>query len=245
MLVLTLLLALVVGLSLGLLGGGGSILTVPILTGVAGMAARPAIASSLLIVAVTSAAACVPHALAGRVRWRIAGVLGGAGMIGAYLGGRLSGALPARVLMILFALMMAATAIAMLRGRRQSSIEREPRLVAALAIGAGIGVVAGTVGAGGGFLIVPALVLIGGLPTDRAIGTSLVVIALQSAAAFAGHLGHVALDLRLTLAVAAVAVCGSVIGSRLVGRLAAATLRRGFGVVVAAMAVWIFVLQLV
>lgn len=117
-LVLTVLLAVLIGVSLGLLGGGGSILTVPILTYVAGLPPKEAIAASLFVVGTTSAVSAISHARAGRVRWRTGLIFGAAGMVGAFGGGILGGYIPGTVLMIAFALMMVATSIAMIRGRK-------------------------------------------------------------------------------------------------------------------------------
>lgn len=233
-------LAVLVGVSLGLLGGGGSILTVPILTYVGGMAPKAAIAASLFVVGTTSAAGAISHARAGRVRWRTGLIFGAAGMAGAYGGGHLAALIPGTVLMVAFGLMMAATAIAMLRKPRALA-PRTGELPVAKVIGEGVvvGIVTGIVGAGGGFLVVPALVLLGGLSMDVAVGTSLVVIAMKSFAGLAGHLDHVDIDWSTTLAVTAMAVGGSFLGGMLAGRIPPASLRRGFGVFVIVMAVFI------
>lgn len=184
----TLLLAVIVGISLGLLGGGGSILTVPILTYVVGMDAQEAIAASLFIVGTTSAVSTLSHARAHRVRWRTGLVFGAAGMAGAFVGGLLGGFVPGTVLLLLFAAMMIATATAMIRGRsrRTAAVDdaARPLPVARLVLdGFLVGIATGLVGAGGGFLVVPALTLLGGLPVAVAIGTSLLVITMKS---FAG-----------------------------------------------------------
>lgn len=243
--VLVLALSILIGISLGLLGGGGSILTVPILAYAGGMSAKAAIASSLFVVGVTSAAAVISHARAGRVRWRTGVVFGAAGMVGAYAGGHLAAYLPGRVLMILFALMMAATAVAMLRRPRTLRARAQDLPIAkVLAEGVVVGLVTGVVGAGGGFLVVPALVLLGGLSMEAAVGTSLVVISMKSFAGLAGHLGHVDVDWRVTLAVTAAAVAGSFAGARLVGRIPPAALRRGFGVFIIAMAALVLAREL-
>ena len=118
----TVLLSVVIGLSLGLLGGGGSILTVPILTYVAGLDAKEAIAASLFVVGVTSAVSAIDHARKGRVKWRTGLIFGAAGMAGAFGGGLLGGHIPGTILMIAFALMMVATSIAMIRGRKNKTI---------------------------------------------------------------------------------------------------------------------------
>src|SRR5271157_3228781 len=120
MIALTVVLAVVVGVSLGLLGGGGSILTVPLLAYVAGTEARHAIAMSLLVVGVTSAIAAIAHARAGRVHWRVAAVFGVAAMAGAYAGGRLARFVPGTVLLIACAVIMIAAGVALLRGRRET-----------------------------------------------------------------------------------------------------------------------------
>ncbi len=239
-------LSLLIGLSLGLLGGGGSILTVPILTYAAGMDTRQAIAASLFVVGVTSATGAIAHARAGRVQWRTGVLFGTAGMAGAFAGGRAAAYIPGELLMVAFAAMMIATAIAMLRGRRRPIARRHGSLPVGkiLLEGAAVGVVTGIVGAGGGFLVVPALVLLGGLPMNIAVGTSLVVIALKSFAGLAGHLGHVDLDWSITIAVTAVAVAGSIAGGRLAGRIEPERLRRAFAVFVLAMAAFILADQL-
>ncbi|WP_122262422.1 sulfite exporter TauE/SafE family protein [Ornithinimicrobium cerasi] len=247
LLVLTLLLSVLVGLSLGLLGGGGSILTVPILTYVAGLEAKEAIAASLFVVGVTSAVTVLSHARAGRVRWRTGLVFGAAGMAGAFGGGVLGGYLPGRLLLLAFALMMLATAGAMIRGRGQPPEAvgpRELRLGKVVLEGLVVGLVTGLVGAGGGFLVVPALVLLGGLPMSVAVGTSLLVIAMKSFAGLAGYLTSVQLDWPLVLGVTAAAVVGSLVGARLVRVVPERALRRGFGWFVLAMAVLILVQEL-
>jgi uncharacterized membrane protein YfcA len=228
----TAVLAVAVGVTLGLLGGGGSILTVPLLVYVAGLPPQEAITTSLFVVGTTAAVGAVGHARAGRVRWRTGAVFGAVGMAGALVGGLVGARLPGAVLLSAFALMMLATSVAMIRGRRRPAPERaaeELPVLRVVAQGAAVGLVTGLVGAGGGFLVVPALALLGGLPMPVAVGTSLVVIAMQSAAGFAGHLTGSTLDWTLTLVVTAAAVAGSLVGGRLVGRIAPDLLRRGFG----------------
>lgn len=241
-LVAALVLAGLVGISLGLLGGGGSILTVPILTYVLGMEPREAIASSLFIVGVTSAVSLLTHARAGRVRWRTGLVFGVAGMAGAYAGGLAGGVIPGAVLMILFAAMMIATSAAMIRsgratrspgataGRHESAGRRRTGRI--LVDGFVVGLATGLVGAGGGFLVVPALALLGGLPMAVAVGTSLLVITMKSTAGLAGYLLSVQLDWPLVLAFTAIAVLASFVGARLTDLLPEDRLRTWFGYVV-------------
>ncbi|MCW2133394.1 sulfite exporter TauE/SafE family protein [Arthrobacter sp. VKM Ac-2550] len=243
----TLLLSVVIGLSLGLLGGGGSILTVPILTYVAGLDPKEAIAASLFVVGATSAVSAITHARNGRVKWRTGLVFGAAGMAGAFAGGLLGGHIPGTILMIAFALMMVATSIAMIRGRKNKTATTHNNELPVLKVileGLAVGLVTGLVGAGGGFLIVPALALLGGLAMPVAVGTSLVVIALKSFAGLGGYLTTVSLDWGLVAAVTAAAIAGSVAGSRLAGRIPEAALRKGFGIFVLAMGVFVLVQEL-
>jgi len=246
-LALTVPLAAVIGISLGLLGGGGSILAVPLLVYVAGLPAKEAIATSLLVVGATSAMAVLPHARAGRVRWRTGLIFGLAGMTGAYAGGRLAAYIPAGILLTAFALMMLATATAMIRGRRSAPdkpVPHELPVLKVIAEGIVVGLVTGLVGAGGGFLVVPALALLGGLPMPVAVGTSLVVIAMKSFAGFAGYLSSVHVNWGLAAAVTAAAVLGSLAGGRLAGRVREDLLRKAFGWFVVAMGVFVLAQQL-
>ena len=238
MIALTVGLAVFVGISLGLLGGGGSILTVPLLAYVAGLDPKQAIATSLLVVGVTSAVGAVTHARAGRVRWKVAAVFGAAAMVGAYTGGRLARFVPGNILLIAFSMIMIFAAMAMLRGRKDLGDESAGRLPVAKIVlqGATVGLISGLVGAGGGFLLVPALALLGGLPMPAAVGTSLVVISMQSFAGFAGHLSGESIDWKLAGMVTAAAVIGSVIGGRLTDYVEPTTLRKAFGWFVLAMA---------
>lgn len=238
MIALAVALAVLVGVLLGLLGGGGSILTVPLLAYVAGLDPKAAIASSLFVVGVTSAVGALAHARAGRVCWRVAAVFGAATMVGAYGGGRLARFIPGNVLLIAFAVVMIAASVAMLRGRRDVGSEPPAPYPARRYVlpGLAIGVISGLVGAGGGFLLVPALALLGGLSMPAAVGTSLVVISVQSFAGLAGHLTGEAIDWKLAGMVTAAAVVGSVIGGRLIARVQPGTLRSAFGWFVLAMA---------
>lgn len=237
-------LSLLIGLSLGLLGGGGSILTLPILVYALGMPEKDAIAGSLLVVGLTSAFAAFNHARAKNVEWRTGLMFAGASMTGAFVGGKLAAFVPTRLLLLLFAGMMFATAFGMIRGRKQV----QPRegaipLGTVLLEGFAVGAVAGLVGAGGGFLVVPALVLLGGLDMRRAVGTSLLVIALQSFAGFAGHLSHAHVDYHTLLMVAGTAVVGSFAGTALAPRISQEKLRKGFGWFVLLMAIFMVVKQ--
>ena len=242
MLWLVLLLAVVVGLFVGLLGGGGSILTVPLLAYVAGQPPEQAIAGSLFVVAVTSAVALVPHARRGAVQWRVGAVFGVASMAGALLGGLLGARLPGALLMVLFAVMMLASAIGMIRGRKPVDPAAPPTpLWTSLLQGLGIGVAVGTVGAGGGFMVVPALVLLAKLPMGQAVATSVMVIAMNSVAGLAGHLTGTSLDWGWVLPVTGAAVVGALVGAPLTHRVPQAALKKGFGWFVLAMGAFVLV----
>ena len=245
MLPVVIVLSVLIGVSLGLLGGGGSILTVPILVYVAGVEAKAAIATSLLVVAVTSAAGVFSHARAGRVRFRTGALFGVAGMVGAYAGGRIGAFVPGVWLLVAFGLMMLATGFALLRSRvPERAVVKELPVFRVLLDGVVVGLVTGLVGAGGGFLVVPALVLLGGMPMNVAVGTSLFVIALKSSAGFAGYLHSVDIDWTLAFAVTAAATAGSFLGSRLVGKISETALRKGFAGLVLLMAVVLLVKEL-
>lgn len=246
-LALTLAAAVLIGVTLGVFGGGGSILTTPVLIYLAGVDAKQAIAMSLFVVGVTSVVGAVPHARAGRIRWRTGLLFGSAGMAGAYAGGRLAAFIPANVLLIAFGIMMTVTAGAMLRGRK----EPEPGhragnmpLAKILVEGAAVGLVTGLVGAGGGFLVVPALALLGGLPMPIAVGTSLLVIAMKSFAGLAGYLQSVHIDWTLALSVTALAAVGGLLGSRLAGKVDPERLRKSFGWFVLVMSVFVVAQEL-
>ncbi|MEU9318160.1 sulfite exporter TauE/SafE family protein [Streptomyces sp. NPDC048295] len=241
--------SLLIGVSLGILGGGGSILTVPILVYLAGQDTKEAIATSLFVVGVTSLAALVPHARARRVRWRTGLLFGAFSMLGAYGGGRLAEYVPGTALLVAFALMMLATAVAMLRKPRNGRTRARPTHsdlpMKHIAVeGLVVGAVTGLVGSGGGFLVVPALVILGGLPMGIAVGTSLLVIAMKSFAGLAGHLSGVAIDWRLALTVTAAAVVGSLVGGRLAGRIPQDAMRKTFGWFVVVMGVFVLAQQL-
>jgi uncharacterized membrane protein YfcA/uncharacterized membrane protein YedE/YeeE len=249
--VLALTLSSLIGLALGLLGGGGSILTVPILVYGLGLEAKQAIATSLLVVGVTSSAALVSHARRGLVDFRTGFSFGAAGMVGAFAGGRLASFVPGSILLLGFAAMMLATAIAMLRSRDDAGgaaasgkVATKLPVARVLVHGSVVGIVTGLIGAGGGFLIVPALVLLGGMPMRTAVATSLLVIAMKSLAGFAGYAGHVDVDWQLAGLVSSAAIVGSIAGSLLSARIPQQTLKRAFAWFVIAMATFVVFEQL-
>ena len=226
--ILALVLALGIGISLGMLGGGGSILTLPILVYVLHLEAKPAVATSLFVVGITSVAALVPHARAGRVRYKIGLAFGAASMTGAFVGGKVSHFLPSKGLLLAFAVVMLVTALAMMRPRRAAPAALARPWGRILAVGFAVGILTGILGAGGGFVIVPALALLCGLEMPAAVATSVVIIAINSLAGFVGYVGVVPVDFKLAGAVTAAAVVGSVIGAALSSKVRPDTLRGAF-----------------
>lgn len=232
---------LAIGLSLGLVGGGGSILALPVLVYVLGEPVKAATTESLLIVGATALLAALDHARAARVRWRTALAFGAAGAVGAVGGTALNRAVGSRAILLAFALLLVITAAVMLRGRGES---RRPESTATgrglwlrvVPAGLGTGLLTGFFGVGGGFAIVPALTLLLALPLAAAIGTSLVVIAITSAAALAAHLTTGGIDWGIAAAFTAAAVAGALAGSRLGRRARPHRLAQAFAFVVVAVA---------
>lgn len=223
-------LAAAIGLSLGLLGGGGSILTVPVLVYVLGYAAKPAIAMSLLVVGVTSLIGAALHWRLGNVRVGMAFTFGLFAMVGAYAGARLSALLSGSVQLVLLAVVMTAAAASMLRSQHEpeSSAFWRPALFISVALS--VGVLTGLVGVGGGFLVVPALVLLARVPMRQAVGTSLLVIAMNAASGFVGYLGAVDFDWSFLIGFITAAVAGALVGTALIAYVPQSALKRGFAV---------------
>lgn len=229
-------LGLVIGLSLGLLGGGGSVLTVPIFHYIFGQDVKPAIAMSLGVVGVTSAVGAVGHYRQAQVNVRAALTFAPVAMLGTFLGARLALSVPETAQLVLFALTMLAAAVFMWRGRSELEAAAMPHPVLVGLIGGGVGLLTGLVGVGGGFLIVPALVLLLGVPMKQAVGTSLAVIAFNSASGFAGYWGKVPLDLAVMGGFTLLAIVGVVAGTRLGQRFSPGHLRQGFAGLLVAVA---------
>ena len=241
---LDLALGFVIGLSLGLLGGGGSILTVPALVYLVGQTPQVAITTSLAIVGATSALAALFHRAQGTLNWRVALLFGGAGMAASFLAAGVSKRFSPALLLVAFALLMLIIGGLMFAQRAQRADAAAPRgWLTVIAGGAGVGVLTGILGVGGGFLIVPALVILVGLPMAQAVGTSLLVIAMNSLAGFLGHLSAGVSDpaalLSLTTIFAAAGLVGAFTGARLAGRLPATHLRRLFGGFVIVLAIFL------
>lgn len=234
---LGLVLAALIGLSLGMLGGGGSILTVPIFVYLLDFSAKPAIAMSLLVVGVTAAVGTLSHWRSGNVEVRPALLFGAAAMAGAFAGARLAAHISGGLQLLLLGLVMLAAAGSMFRRPSNSADtglasagSRRASLPVLGLVGLGVGVLTGVVGVGGGFLIVPALVVLTGLPMKHAVGTSLLVIAMNAAAGFAGYLGQVSIPWGFVGSFTAVAVTGILAGSYLIRLVSADALRRAFAV---------------
>ena len=236
-------LSLFIGISLGFFGGGGSIMTVPLLVYVFGLEPKEAIASSLMIVGAASILGAVHHWRAGNVEIRTGLLFGTAGMAGAYTGGRAGAFIDGKLLLLLFAAMMVLTAVRMWRGRREVTwpTAGDRSTGPLLAQGFAVGSFTGLVGAGGGFLIVPALALWARLPMSVAVGTSLMVIVMNTLAGYVGYASHVAIDYRLVASISAIAIVGSFAGTRLGRRVDPNSLRRAFAGFVAVMAAFILV----
>lgn len=227
-------------MSLGLLGGGGSILTVPVLVYVLGYPVKTAIPMSLVVVGITSLLAAAGHARAGMVHWRAAVAFGPPAVVGALAGAQLGLRVPAGLQLGLFAVIMMLAAGAMWAGpqRWAGGAAPAPRPLGRVGLlGAAVGVLTGLVGVGGGFLYVPVLVLLAGLEMKPAVGTSLLLIVLSSAAGFARYAGSVALDWGVIATFTGLAFLGALAGTRLGRSASPGALRRGFALLLLVMGV--------
>lgn len=243
---LSLILGGLVGFALGLIGGGGSILTVPLLVYVIGESVSSAIGTSLAIVGLNALFGFVGHWREQRVQLKTGTAFGFAGVAGAFLGAWLGHFLPGKQILFLFALLMIVAALGMLRRRAAPNPEGEPTepadtsgaggWIKVLASGLVVGILTGFFGVGGGFVIVPALVVVLGIPMHRAVGTSLLIIAINSAAGLLAHLQYGGIDVATTLLFAGGGLLGALGGATLAGRVREAQLRQVFayGMVVVA-----------
>lgn len=252
-----------IGLALGLIGGGGSVLAVPILVYVMQVSPKPAIAMTLAIVGTVSLVGVIPHWRKGNVNWHKALIFGSATMVGAFGGAKFAN-LPfvtGAMQLLLFAVMMLVAAIFMIRKSYSPTISEPtlPTLEIAeglysapvckycwlwlLTEGLAIGVLTGLVGVGGGFAIVPALVLLGKVPMKEAIGTSLLIIVFNSIAGFLGYWGKVDLDLHLMVSFTFIAAIGTLVGTHFSHRIDAKGLQKGFGYFLIAVAAFVLFQQ--
>lgn len=250
-------LAVGIGLSLGLIGGGGSILAVPILMYVLGLSPKTAIAMSLIVVGMVSVIGAIPHGRRGNVNLKIAAQFTPFAMVGAWGGSQIA-ALPQvseQMQLLAFATVMVLASLLMIRKESPPPIapglsapepivpRSRPGLtwVAIPLEAIGVGLVTGFVGVGGGFLIIPALVLVAGVAMEQAIGTSLVIIAINSVTGFLGYLNQVTLDWGLVVTFTLAASSGTLAGASLSRRLRADQLQKGFGYFVLAVAVMVLI----
>lgn len=237
---------LAIGVSLGLLGGGGSILAVPALVYLLGQDVDAAVPTSLLVVGASSFGGIAEHARNGDIRWRTALGFAVPGTATSFAGAWLNSRLDQNVLLLIFAGLMLLVAVRMVRRSSSSEpsdgerrFEGRTRLLVAATGGALVGFVTGLLGVGGGFLIVPALVSVLQLPMAVAVGTSLVVIVINAAAGFVANLGGADLDLAMAGAFTAGGLVGAVLGARLAPRIEERRLRRFFSALIVAVALFI------
>ena len=236
-----------IGVSLGALGAGGSILTVPILVYAMGVPVQGATGTSLAIVGLNAITGAIDYLRRGRSLPRTGISFGSSGVVGAFVGVWLNHQLRGELILVLFSLLMLAAAFSMLRRRAAgasltSFAERYSVLawIRLVVVGLGVGFLTGLFGVGGGFIIVPALVLIVGLPMQLAVGTSLVAIALNASWGLIGNLGFGGFDWTLTLLFAVGGFVGVVAGGKLAGRLPDHALRSVFALLVIGVAVYTF-----
>jgi uncharacterized protein len=237
--------AIAIGVSLGLLGSGGSILTVPVLVYLVGQDEKVAIAGSLFIVGSIALAGSLQFIRAGFINWRSVATFGLPGMAGTYLGAALAAYVSGLTQLALFAVVMLLASYLMLRPIKLTEGSHTPRAMWKIAgDGLVVGIITGLVGVGGGFLIVPALVLLGGLSMHHAVATSLVIIALKSFSGFYKYLDvlseqDLSRDWPVLWLITVLGIAGSIVGSRLARRVHQDRLKRWFGYFLIVMGIYI------
>lgn len=256
--------SIVIGISLGLIGGGGSILTVPVLVYLFDVDPVLATAYSLFIVGLSSLVGAFPKYKSGMIDLKTAVVFGVPSIIAVFLTRKvLVPAIPdtlfelgaisvtkALAMMILFAVLMVAASVSMIRDKKKEEVLGDgPRVFnypMILLEGGVVGVLTGLVGAGGGFLIIPALVMLSKLPMKQAVGTSLLIIAAKSLIGFTGDLmeNSAQMDWTLLSAVTTLAVLGIFVGNQLSKKIDGAALKKGFGWFVLVMGIYIIIKEL-
>lgn len=258
--ILGVILAICIGISLGLIGGGGSILALPILKYVMGVETKSAIAMTLVIVGIVSAIGTIPHWKQGNVNFKTAVLFSPAAMLGAYLGARITSLsiITPTIQLICFAAIMLLAAFFMIRKSScKSDYELKDdrglkdcfdykhrdiyRLLLSPLEGLIVGIITGFVGVGGGFMIIPALVILGQTPMKEAVGTSLLIITFKSISGFAGYLGQVEIDLNLIIIFTLAACFGSISGAYLTNFIQPKQLEKSFGYFVIAVAIFILI----
>lgn len=237
---LSYLLASFIGLSLGLLGGGGSILTVPILVYILKIDPKTSIALSLAIVGVTSSFGVLRHYKNGNINLKTASIFAPIAMLGTFSGARISQYLPGQFQLILFAIVMLAASIAMFKERKnteEKAISVNYFTISIIAIG--VGILTGIVGVGGGFLIVPALVLLAGISMKDSVGTSLFIISLNSLSGFLGYIGSIEIPWFFLFEFTSFSVVGIFLGASLVKFVSQAVLKKTFAIFLIVMGLFI------
>jgi uncharacterized protein len=245
-LILGLILSACMGLSLGLIGGGGSIITVPLLVYVMGVVPHQAVGLSLAVVGGTSFVSVIFHSRRGTVNYRSGILVGLLGIVGSLLGSRLTYLLSPSGLMLAFALLMIAASSFMLLRKQPPAADTTTTLsqlaiTKAIPIGFIVGLLTGFLGVGGGFLLVPSLVLLGGLAMREAVGTSLLVITINCVAGIIGHWGQETFNWNLMLLVTGPAVLGTITGTFLSHRLSVAHLQKAFAIFTLGIAIFLIV----
>lgn len=242
--------SIIIGILLGLLGGGGSILTVPMLVYLLHIEPKMAIVTSFIVVGLSSVIAMIPHARRHSVCWKSGLAFGLSGMLGAFVAGRLAAHFSSDCLMALFGSVSLFTGLLMFKsGKSKAHFSTNKLLIEVCPLkvpffrmlfdGFLVGSLTGMVGVGGGFMIVPALSILVGLPMQGAVGTSLLIIFMNAVAGLLGYSTHVNVDLHLTMLVAAGSIIGSGFGAWLSGYVNAKILRKLFSVLVISVAVYV------
>lgn len=239
-----------IGVLLGLLGGGGSIVAVPALVYGMGLGVEQAIPLSLIVVATASAVGVLPKIRAGQVQWRLAGIFAAAGIPATVAGSAISSQLPQPALMIGFAAVMVFAGIRMLTDQENTGTACEVeagginwRRCAPRSIGAGllVGLLTGLFGVGGGFLVIPALVMVLGVEMATAVGTSLLILTANSVAGIFSHLGAITVDWTVTAVFVAAAMAASPVAGHLGTKVDTTRLQRWFAYLVFAVAAYVVV----
>lgn len=251
-----------IGISLGMIGGGGSILTVPVLVYLFGISPLMSTSYSLFIVGSTSLVGACSNYREGAVKIRTALLFGSTSITTVFLTRKFLIPLVPHDLfsigafrvteplltMMLFAVLMLAASVGMIKSKERKpgcmECDLKGNVIRMLLSGVGIGLTTGFLGAGGGFLLIPTLVLVLGMPMKEAVGTSLLIIALNSLIGFAGDLGHLIIDWVFLFKITGIAVAGILIGSVLAKRVNAGYLKKGFGWFVLAMGIYIISTEL-
>ncbi len=232
-------LAIVIGVTLGLLGGGGAILTIPVLVYIVGFGAKQSIALSLIVVGVASLFGVMTHFKKGNVDLKVALLFAASASVGSFVGAKGALFLDPVIQMTLFSLIMFAASFFMFKGRgdlKPQEVNKTLFFIQAFFVG----IVTGVVGVGGGFLIVPVLTLMGGLPMSKAVGTSLVIIFLNCVAAFMGYAGSVEIPMPFIFYFCAMACIGIFIGAHFANKVPQQKLKKGFAVFLIFMSIVVF-----